>query len=182
MTIAELKKLLLLDPDMRTVLQIIRDLDLPEAWLAAGCIRNAIWNTLSGRAVFDHDTDVDVVFFDPDCSETEVLAIQDQLTTSYPTYNWEVRNQVLMHQHSPNTAPYTDTCDAVSKYPETCTAIAARLVGEELEVFAPYGLEDIETFTVRPTPHFQADPERLKLYQHRLSKKNWSSKWSQLKN
>lgn len=87
-----------------------------------------------------------------------------------------------MHVYSPHTSPYTDTCDAVSKYPETCTALAMRLTSDgELEVFAPYGFDDVLTYLVRPTPHFNSCPERLKLYRQRIKAKNWSAKWPNLR-
>ena len=38
------------DPEMMKVLAIIRDLNLADAWLAAGAVRNFIWNRLSGRS------------------------------------------------------------------------------------------------------------------------------------
>ena len=50
------------DPEMMKVLTIIRDLDLADAWLAAGAVRNFIWNQLSGRPGFDATTDMDLVF------------------------------------------------------------------------------------------------------------------------
>ena len=66
-----------------------------------------------------------------------------------------MKNQVYMHQHSPGTAPYRSACDAVSKYPEQCTALAVRLRKDgQLELFLPYGTKDIEDFIVQPTPHF----------------------------
>lgn len=178
----DLKSLLLSDADLRTVLTAVRDLALPDAWIAAGCIRNAIWNQLSGRPLFDPETDVDVVFFDLSASEAMAAAVQARLQNSSPAYNWEVKNQSRMHQHSPNSLPYTSSCDAISKYPETCTALAARLteVGE-LEMFAPYGLDDVLAFVIRPTPHFLADSDRMALYRNRLNKKNWARKWPNLK-
>ena len=54
------------NPDMMAILTIIRDLELKDSWLAAGSIRNFIWNLLSDKPAFDRDTDVDVIFFDPD--------------------------------------------------------------------------------------------------------------------
>ena len=145
------------DPDMMTVLAIIRDLDLADAWLAAGAVRNFIWNLLSGRSGFD------------------------ARKKKFPQYAWEVKNQVYMHQHSPGTAPYKSACDAVSKYPERCTALAVHLRKDgQLELFLPYGTKDIEDFIVQPTPHFLASPERLAVYTERMKKKNWQSKWPQL--
>ena len=169
------------DSDIMTILTIIRDLDLKDSWLAAGSVRNFIWNLLSDRPAFDRETDVDVIFFDTDVSYEETLAIENKLRENFPQYQWELKNQVYMHQHSPHTAPYSSSCDAMSKYPERCTAVGLRLNEESaLELFTPYGLEDILNFQVRPTPHFLENQERMALYKTRLSKKNWQDKWKNL--
>ena len=92
-----------------------------------------------------------------------------------------MKNQVYMHQHSPGTDPYRSACDAVSKYPEQCTALAVRLRKEgQLELFLPYGTKDIEDLIVQPTPHFLASPERLAVYTERMRKKDWKRKWPAL--
>ena len=169
------------DKDLMTMLTLIRSLRLKDSWLAAGSVRNFIWNILSGKSGFDAETDVDVIFFDPDVSYEETLAIESKLREDFPQYQWELKNQVYMHQHSPHTPPYVNSCDAMSKYPERCTAIGLRLnVDATLELFAPYGLEDILNFQVCPTPHFLENEDRMKLYQQRLSKKNWQEKWKNL--
>ena len=169
------------NPDMMAILTIIRDLELQDSWLAAGSVRNFIWNLLSEKPAFDRETDVDVIFFDPEVSYEETLAIENKLREDFPQYQWELKNQAYMHQHSPHTEPYVNSCDAMSKYPERCTAIGLRLqVDATLELFAPYGLEDILNFQVSPTPHFLENEDRMKLYQQRLSKKNWREKWKNL--
>ena len=150
------------NPDMMAILTIIRNLALKDSWLAAGSVRNFIWNLLSDKSPFDHETDVDVIFFDPDISYEETVSLESKL-------------------HSPHTVPYTSSRDAMSKYPERCTAIGLRLNEDStLELFAPYGLEDILKFQVHPTPHFLENEDRMKLYQTRLSKKNWQEKWKNL--
>ena len=117
----------------------------------------------------------------PDVSYEETLAIENKLREDFPQYQWELKNQVYMHQHSPHTAPYTSSRDAMSKYPERCTAVGLRLNEEsDFELYAPYGLEEILNFQVRPTPHFLENEDRMKLYQTRLSKKNWQEKWKKL--
>ena len=169
------------NPDMMAILSVIRDLELKDSWLAAGLVRNFIWNLLSDKSPFDHETDVDVIFFDPAISYEDTLGIERKLKENFPQYQWELKNQVYMHLHSPHTAPYTSSRDAMSKYPERCTAIGLRLHADAtLELFAPYGLEDILKFQVSPTPHFLDNEERMKLYQERLSKKNWQEKWKNL--
>ena len=166
------------NPDMMAILTIIRDLELKDTWLAAGSVRNFIWNLLSDKSPFDRETDVDVIFFDSDVSYEETLAIESKLKEDFPQYQWELKNQVYMHLHSPHTAPYTSSCDAMSKYPERCTAVGLRLNEDStLDLFAPYGLEDILNFQISPTPHFLENEDRMKLYQERLSKKNWQEKW-----
>ena len=104
-------------------LTIIRDLGLKDSWLAAGSVRNFIWNLLSDKSPFDIKTDVDVIFFDPDISYEETVFLEKKLRENFPQYQWELKNQVYMHLHSPHTAPYTSSRDAMSKYPERCTAI-----------------------------------------------------------
>ena len=169
------------NPDMMTILTIIRDLGLKDSWLAAGSVRNFIWNLLSDKSPFDSETDVDVIFFDPDVSYEETVSLEKKLREDFPRYQWELKNQVYMHLHSPHTVPYTSSCDAMSKYPERCTAIGLRLHADAtLELFAPYGIEDILNFQVSPTPHFLENEDRMKHYQERLSKKNWQEKWKNL--
>ena len=169
------------NPDMMTILTIIRDLGLKDSWLAAGSVRNFICNLLSYKSPFDSETDVDVIFFDPDVSYEETVSLEKKLREDFPRYQWELKNQVYMHLHSPHTVPYTSSCDAMSKYPERCTAIGLRLHADAtLELFAPYGIEDILNFQVSPTPHFLENEDRMKHYQERLSKKNWQEKWENL--
>ena len=169
------------NPDIMAILTVIHDLELKDSWLAAGSVRNFIWNLLSDKPAFDRETDVDVIFFDPEVSYEETLAIENKLREDFPQYQWELKNQVYMHQHSPHTEPYRNSCDAMSKYPERCTAVGLRLhTDTTLELFAPYGFEDILNFQVRPTPHFMENDDRMNLYQKRLSKKNWREKWKNL--
>ena len=40
------------NPDMMAILTIIRDLELKDSWLAAGSVRNFIWNLLSDKPAF----------------------------------------------------------------------------------------------------------------------------------
>ena len=170
-----------LNTDLMRILTIIRNLGLKDSWLAAGSVRNFIWNLLSDKSPFDRETDVDVIFFDPDVSYEETVSLENKLREDFPQYQWELKNQVYMHLHSPHTVPYISSCDAMAKYPERCTAIGLRLHADAtLELFAPYGLEDILKFQVHPTPHFLDNEDRMKLYQERLSKKNWQEKWKNL--
>ncbi|MBM7642260.1 nucleotidyltransferase family protein [Streptococcus loxodontisalivarius] len=169
------------DPELMRIFRIIAELGLKDSWLAAGTLRNYVWNTLSNRKGLENASDLDVIFYDPTVTYEQTLALQEDLNHRYPDYKWEVKNQVYMHSHSPNTSSYLSSCDAVSKYPERCTAIAARLNAQgHLDLFLPYGSDDIEEFIVEATPHFAADKDRMSVYRERQAKKNWSKIWTQL--
>lgn len=120
----DIKALFLKDDELIGILKRIAALKLKDSWLAAGTLRHYIWNVLSGKPGLSDASDIDVVFFDPEVTYEKTQVIPKRLQASYPNYQWEVKNQVLMHQHSPHTAPYQSAKDAVSKYPERCTAIA----------------------------------------------------------
>ena len=76
------------------ILIIIRNLGLKDSWLAAGSVRNFIWNLLSDQSPFDRETDVDVIFFDPAISYEDTLCIECKLKEDFPQYQWELKNQV----------------------------------------------------------------------------------------
>ena len=178
----DIQHLLTQDIHIDEILQIVRDLRLKDSWLCAGTIRNYIWNIQSGRAGFDGTTDIDVVFYDPEISYEATLALEQTLCAKHPQYQWELKNQVYMHVHSPDTSPYTDSRDAISKYPERCTAVGMRLNDyNQVEFFCPYGWESILSMEIHPTPHFLENPKRMAVYQARLQKKNWKAKWEKLK-
>lgn len=176
-----IKTLLMTTPEIREILTIIAQLGLKDTWLCAGAIRNLIWQALSDQPAFDRTTDVDVIFYDPEISYEMTQVIEAELKSTYPHFAWEVKNQAHMHWHNPGTLPYTSACDAMSKFPETCTAIGARLISDsELELFHPYGLADIVNFVVRPTPFFAENAEKLAIYRERQAQKKWQEKWPQL--
>lgn len=173
----ELGKYLSQDPDINRILEIVKDLDLADSWICAGTIRNFIWNHYR----FDKNTDVDFIFYDEKISHQETKELEANLHQRYPEYQWEVKNQVFMHIHSPDTLPYQSSRDSMEKFPERCTAIGVRQTEKgNIELFAPYGLTDIYKYLVRPTPHFIANSKRMYLYKERIKKKNWKKQWSKI--
>lgn len=180
MTETELRDLFWADEDLQQILKVSRDLQLADTWICAGILRNFVWNVLSGRPGFDGTTDVDVVFYDPKISYAATLTLEQQLLTTAPKYRWQLKNEVYMHQHTPGSRPYTDTRDAIAKFPETATAIGLRLINGTPELFLPYGSADLCALAVRPTPYFKHDAQRMASYQRRVQTKPWQQKWPQL--
>ncbi|MFC6348198.1 nucleotidyltransferase family protein [Vagococcus carniphilus] len=173
----DIEKLISSNKDLMRILTIIDSLDLADCWLCAGAIRNFLWDLFSNQEV-KLITDIDVVFYDPLISYEETCLMEQKLIETYPDYDWELKNQVYMHYHNPNAKEYLGSRDAISKFPEQCTAIGARLnASKKVELFIPYGTHDLTHFIVQPTPFFLEDTERMKLYVERVTTKGWHKKW-----
>ena len=166
--------------ELMQILGIIEKLNLAQACLCAGAIRNLVWNDVCGQPQ-TIVSDLDVIFYEPTISYAATLAIEAELQTNCPDYQWEVKNQVYMHHHHPGALPYRSVVDALAHFPENCTAIAVRKVGAELALIAPYGVSDLFNLEVKPTPIFRASPEKMLVYKKRLAAKNWSQTWPKLK-
>lgn len=64
------------DEELMGILSIIAELDLQDSWLAAGTLRNNVWNVLSGKAGLAQASDLDAIFDDVNVSYAETLALQ----------------------------------------------------------------------------------------------------------
>lgn len=171
---------LLENPAIEKIVGIIADLQLPEAYLCAGTLRNYIWDSLSHKE-HGYPSDVDVIYFDPSSPYEESVAIQKRLSIMYPAFQWEVKNQCYMHIHSYQTSPYTSSFDALSKYPERCTAIALGKQREgKYQLLTPHGVDDLWNMVVQPTLHFRSSPQRMEQYRQRQRKKAWQNYWPEL--
>jgi hypothetical protein len=165
-------------PVLMAPLRAVATLALPDCWIGGGVIRNAVWDHLHGHPVrIAAGTDVDVVYFDPQSASAERdLQIEWRLSASWPGIPWSVRNQARMHERN-GDAPYLSTEDACRRWPETATAIAARLWDGQVQVIAPHGVDDLVRLIVRPTPAFD---RKMQVYEARLATKDWSRRWPRL--
>ncbi len=145
------------------------------AWIGAGFLRNAVWDALTGQ---DPDAtppaDIDVVFFDEaDSTAARDAAAEARLAKAAPGLPWSVANQARMHARNGHP-PYRDLTDALAHWPETATAIAARIGREGVEILAPHGLADLLAMVARPTPAHRARPAAML---SRIAAKRWMARW-----
>jgi hypothetical protein len=164
------------DPIMQ-ILETICNID-SRLCLGGGVVRNAVWDYLHGYLSATTTDDVDIIYFDSaKTDKTHDKNIEHKLQDIAPNVRWSVKNQARMHTINEETA-YSSLEDAVSKWPETATAMVIRKSqGGSLEVVAPCGLDDLFRLVVRPTPHFRTKLER---YRARLVKKKWETQWPKL--
>lgn len=158
---SELIDLIRSSPWLMRVLGAVRDASLPDAWVGAGTLRDLVWGERYGQGFRpDRVRDVDVAFFDPhDLSRANDDRATGQLALRLPGVPWEAKNQAAVHtwyQHKfggDPVEPLTCVRDAVGTWPETATAVAVRLTGDDaIEVCAPLGLDDLLNGVWRRNP------------------------------
>lgn len=168
------------DPIRWRLLHLVHSLRLPDCWIGAGFVRNAVWDQLHGRISSPLSTDVDVIWFDSShCTPLDDRHLEAALRNLDPTVRWSVKNQARMHIQN-GDKPYTSTTDAMRYWPETATAVAVRL-GEDnvCQVAAPLGLDDLFRLIIRPGPGFVL--EKHAIYQERFRSRDWLTIWPLLR-
>ena len=158
-------------------LEAARTLKLPDWYLGAGFLRNAIWDHLHGKTSMTPLNDVDVVYFDAEDTslETETEA-EASLRRLLPDVEWEVRNQARMHARHGHK-PYSSTTEGISKWVEVPTCVGVRLESDQSFRFtAPFGIDENWSLKVRINP----DNSRPVIFQQRIAEKQWLKLWPKL--
>jgi uncharacterized protein len=165
-------------PLLMALLRAIATLAIDDCWIGGGIIRNSVWDYLHDYPVrLATESDVDVVYCDRrNVNPESDLAIKRRLTNDWPDIPWSVRNQARMHERN-GDAPYRSSEDACRCWPETATAIAARLWDGQVQIVAPHGVDDLVRMIVRPTPAFCT---KMSVYERRLASKDWARRWPRL--
>ncbi|MDH4422397.1 nucleotidyltransferase family protein [Bacillus cereus] len=163
---------------MMNVLQMAKSLELPDWWICAGFVRSKIWDTLHNYEVRTTTPDVDVIYFDSfHKDEAYEQLLEKKLINLDASIPWSVKNQARMHVVN-NMPPYSSSVDAISKFPETATALGVTLDEQNnIILTSPCGTEDVLSLQVKSTAHFLETKERIHMYNKRVMKKNWHSKW-----
>jgi uncharacterized protein len=167
------------DPMRMRALHLARELDLPDWCLAAGFVRNLVWDKLHGFEIPTPLDDIDLVYFDPLHAHREHdRRIEQKLVEAEPGLPWAVRNQARMHDRN-GDAPYQSTLDAMSFWVEQETAVGVRLDGSGcIEVVSAFGLDGL--FAKRITPNRRKRNSATE-FSARLARKNWLWRWPDLR-
>jgi hypothetical protein len=157
-------------------------LDLPECWLVAGCLAQTVWNKNFGFPPEYAISDLDIVYFDPD----DVSAESEQrhgerirmMFAKLPVWI-DVKNEARVHlwyeeKFGYPIAPYQSVQDAIGTFPTTATAVGIRPSLETVEVYAPFGIDDLLSGTVR------ANTKQItrEIFEAKVSK--WLTLWPDL--
>lgn len=173
-----IERILISDTYRMDCLYALRALNLPQGYIGAGFLRNAIWDAHHGYEVYTPLNDVDVIYFDAhDLSVESERVIKETLQKQNPTVPWQVKNQARMHiQH--NHVPYTSCEDAISMWIERETCVAVRMSNEgAFEFLAPFGLSQNMAGTISVNPKIP----RPEVFSRRVATKKWLKLWPQLR-
>ncbi len=61
----QLQAMIAADNERMHVLRLVRELDLPDCWVAAGFVRCCVWDHLHQRSPSPLSHDIDVIWYDP---------------------------------------------------------------------------------------------------------------------
>ncbi|WP_226564910.1 nucleotidyltransferase family protein [Shewanella chilikensis] len=154
-------------------LECVANLGPIDAWLAAGFVRNLVWDKLHGTV--SRLSDIDVIYYEPnDTSEVTDKAYEAKLVAALDL-PWSVKNQARMHLKN-NHQPYVSVSDAMSYWPEQQTALAVRLRAGELQLLNLFPLGPLLALELSPNP--KSTPG---VFESRLKAKNWLADYPLIK-
>lgn len=157
-------------------LRLVRELGLPDCWIAAGFLRNAIWDALHGRQPRKAYDDIDVIWFDSHRADLMLdVRLEADLARRDPSARWSVKNQARMHGRNQD-APYASAVDAMCHWVETTAAVAVRIdAADKLHFSLPLGTADLFDMILRPGPRFLS--EKHPVFVARSTQKRWFERW-----
>lgn len=143
----------------RAILERLPSLDLPDAWLVAGCLFQTVWNLQAGRMPTAGIKDYDIFYFDAcDLSEQAETAVGRRVDACLRDLGVtvEAKNQARVHTWYPQWfgRPYpalTSSRDGIDRFLVPCTCVGLRDAGgAPASLYAPYGLDDLYRGVLRP--------------------------------
>lgn len=181
----ELLKRWLLEDDYRLqALLVAQQLNLSDWMLAAGFVRNLVWDKLHGLQTPLND--IDLIYFDSsDLSADKDSAIEAELNRIAPMYPWSVKNQARMHLRNQHQG-YISSLDAMSYWPEKQTAVgvsclpvaksASSIGPTSLILHSPFELACLFELTLQRNPKAKRG-----LFEQRLKNKQWLQTYPKLR-
>jgi hypothetical protein len=159
--LAALRDIIGSSPLLMEVLEGLRADALPDHLLVAGAIYNLVWNRLTGRPDLSGINDIDVFYFDDtdvgwDAEDVVIRRLARRF--GHLPLPVQVRNQARVHLWFPQKfgtpfSPLRSSAEMMGRYASKTHAVGVRLgAGDNLDVVAPFGLDDIFSFRITPNP------------------------------
>jgi hypothetical protein len=179
---AKLVEIVLSTPWLLELLRTVRSAGPPGAFVAAGAVRDTVWDVLTGRASSGPHADVDVVYWAAGDAEASARLYEGRLRALRPDVDWEVTNQATVHlwhwrEGRLLVTPHPSVDAGIASWTETATAVGVRLAPDDsVAVVAPLGLADLLALRVRHNP----GQSGVDVFWKRVSDKRWLERWPEL--
>ena len=158
---------------LETLEQVIAEFNLQDCWVAAGFVRNLVWDKLH-HIESSSLNDVDVIHFNTETDANFDQQIEQRLYCLHPAVPWSVKNQARMHIRN-GDKPYQSSLDAMSYWPEKETAVAVRYTNAHLEFISAFDLSNLLGLTLTYNPK-----RSIELFNHRVISKGWLQTYPKL--
>ncbi|GGP27282.1 nucleotidyltransferase family protein [Silvimonas amylolytica] len=170
---ARLRGMVHADAELLALLACVRNLGLNDWCIAAGAVRNRVWQRLHGQTSLLPASDVDVCYFDASMAPDHARAVHNALAAAMPQVRWDVVNQAWSHHFNGLSAVHS-LQQGLASWPETATAVGVwQDDAGEVRIVAPLGLEDLFGLRLRRNPAF-ADES---VFRQRVAHKQWQRHW-----
>jgi len=171
-------------PLISQLIPTIPQLNLPEWYVATGCIFQTVWNSYYNLPPTHGIKDCDLIYFDAtDTSyEAEDAYIQKGAQLfAQSLIEVEIRNEARVHlwykEHfkEKDIEPYQSTEEAIRSFPATAACIGVTLDATGTwKIYAPYGLTDLFSMIVRPNKNQITET----IYHNKVNR--WHDLWPEL--
>lgn len=171
--------------NLMKVLDFIETLNLPNYYIAAGSVFQTVWNYFDNVDLNNNIKDIDVIYYDKSNldvnKDIEICnKVIDFCKENNLNYEIDVSNEARMHlwkkvHENKDVEQYKNSEDAINHWIANIHAIGITKINNELYVYAPFGLSDIYSKTIRPIKHKYNSKE---LYDKKV--KSWSSRFDNL--
>ncbi len=156
MTEAEFLEIVQRNPVNAAILERLPQLGVPQLYLVAGCLFQAVWNVRSGRPAGQGIRDYDLFYWDADTSYEAEDAVIRRAEALFADLNvrTEVRNQARVHlwfgeKYGLPRPAILSSKESIRQFLVLCTCLGISASGE---VYAPHGFDDLGHGILRPNP------------------------------
>lgn len=164
------------DPLRMEALELAASMQLKDWCLAAGFVRNLIWDRLHAYRASTPMNDIDLIHFDRDRVPTEFDDAIERRLRAASALPWSVKNQAKMHLRNGDAA-YRSTEHAMEHWVELETAVGARLLASGcIEIVAPFGVARLFEGTIT----INAKRPKPEDFKRRIQTKRWLELWPKL--
>jgi hypothetical protein len=149
------------NPANGILLERLRQMDLRDAWVIAGCLFQTVWNVTTGRPPAENIRDYDVFYFNDDDlsweAENDIIrrVAANVRDLELPV---QVRNQARVHlwyaEHfGPGYRALQSSKEGIDTFLIQCTRVGIHVhASNEIELYAPAGFNDLYEGVLRINP------------------------------